>query len=289
MALSRTWSFVIVVLAYAVALCVAIGAMAVVEGDLWLRLLVADLAATAVVFASSVACNNSSMYDAYWSVAPMVIVVGLGPSTARGYVVTALVLAWGARLTWNWARGWRGLAHEDWRYVEIRAKTGRAYWPVSLVGIHVMPTMWVYLGSLSLIPALGSPAPLGALDVVGLVVTAGAIALETMADEQLRRFRRDDAQAGAILASGVWRWSRHPNYLGEILFWWGLFAFSLAADPGGWWRIIGALGISILFVAISIPLLDRRSVARRPGYREHIARVPGLVPRPWARRPLSAR
>lgn len=281
MTLSRTWSFAIVVLAYVAALAAAIGVMGIVEGELWFRLLAADLAATAVVFASSVACNNSSMYDAYWSVAPMVIVVGLGPSTTRGYLVTALVLAWGARLTWNWARGWRGLGHEDWRYVEIRGKTGRAYWLVSLVGIHVMPTLWVFLGVLSVIPALASSAPLGPLDAIGLVVTASAIALETLADEQLRRFRRDDAQAGTILASGVWRWSRHPNYLGEILFWWGLFAFALAADPGGWWRIIGPLGISILFVAISIPLLDRRSVARRPGYREHIARVPGLVPRPW--------
>lgn len=281
MTLSRTGSFAIVVLAYVAALAAAVGVMAVVDGELWFRLLAADLAATAVVFASSVACNNSSMYDAYWSVAPMVIVVGLGPSTTRGYLVMALVLAWGARLTWNWARGWRGLGHEDWRYVDIRAKTGRAYWLVSLVGIHVMPTLWVYLGVLSVIPALASSAPLGPLDVVGLVITGGAIALETAADEQLRRFRHDDARAGAILASGVWRWSRHPNYLGEILFWWGLFAFALAADPTGWWRIIGPLGISILFVAISIPLLDRRSVARRPGYREHIARVPGLVPRPW--------
>jgi steroid 5-alpha reductase family enzyme len=281
MALSRTRSFAIVVLAYLAALAVVGGVAAVVDGEPWLRLLAADLAATAVVFAFSVACNNSSVYDAYWSVAPMVIVLALGTTSARGYLVTALVLAWGARLTWNWARGWRGLGHEDWRYVEIRAKTGRAYWPVSFVGVHVMPTLWVYLGALALIPALASPAPLGLLDLVGLVVTVGAIALEAIADEQLRRFRRDDASAGTILARGVWRWSRHPNYLGEILFWWGLFAFALAAEPGGWWRVVGPLGITILFVAISIPLLDRRSVARRPGYREHMTRVPALVPRPW--------
>ena len=281
MALSRTRSFAIVVLAYLAAMAVAGYVVMVVDGEPWFRLLLADLAATAVVFGFSVACNNSSVYDAYWSVAPMVIVLGLGTTTARGYLVTALVLAWGARLTWNWARGWRGLGHEDWRYVDIRAKTGRAYWPVSLVGVHAMPTLWVYLGALSLIPALASPAPLGLLDLVSLVVTVGAIALEAIADEQLRRFRRDDASAGTILARGVWRWSRHPNYLGEILFWWGLFAFALAADPGGWWRLVGPLGITTLFVAISIPLLDRRSVARRPRYREHMARMPALVPRPW--------
>jgi steroid 5-alpha reductase family enzyme len=283
--MSRVRSFLAVAVAYVAALAVAAFVVTELAGQsAWLTLLVADVAATAVVFAFSVGRNNSSIYDPYWSVAPMVIVVWLAvPSAprARQIIVLGLVLAWGARLTWNWARGWQGLGHEDWRYVAIRARTGRAYWLVSWVGIHLMPTLWVYLGSLSLIPAIATGTrPLGVLDAIAFVVTAGALTIEALADQQLRTFRLSNPPAGTILATGLWRWSRHPNYLGEIGFWWGLFLFALAADRA-WLAIVGPLAINLLFVTISIPLLDRRSIERRPAYADHIARVPPLVPRPW--------
>ncbi|MCE9579130.1 MAG: DUF1295 domain-containing protein [Deltaproteobacteria bacterium] len=255
------------------------------EAPPWRAMLIGDVAATIVVFAWSVALDNSSVYDPYWSVAPMVFAPWLALNgaapTARGVIVTALMLAWGARLTWNWARGWQGLAHEDWRYVDIRDKTRRLYWPVSFLGIHLMPTLMVYLGSLALVPALTIDRPLGPLDLAAALVTIGAIALEATADAQLRAFRRSAPPAGAIMARGLWGWSRHPNYLGEISFWWGLGLFALAADPGAWRALAGAAVITLLFVFISVPLLDRRSVARRPAYAAHMRRVPGLVPRPW--------
>jgi steroid 5-alpha reductase family enzyme len=109
-------------------------------------------------------------------------------------------------------------------------------------------------------------------------VAAGGVALETVADEQLRAFRRAGAPGG-ILDTGVWASCRHPNYLGEVGFWWGLYLLGLAADPGWWWSIVGAGWVTCLFVFFSIPLMDRRSLARRPGYAEHMARVPALVPR----------
>lgn len=208
-----------------------------------------------------------------------------GVPVARQALVTALVLFWGARLTFNFARGWEGLRHEDWRYVAVREKAGRAYWVVSFVGIHAMPTLWVFLGCLSLIPALATGTrPLGLLDGVAAGVTAGAIALETVADEQLRSFRRSNPAPGRTLEQGLWALSRHPNYLGEISFWWGLYLFALAADPSAWGCVAGPLSITLLFALVSVPMLDRRSLARRPGYAEHMARVPGILPRPWRRR-----
>src|SRR5262249_42945026 len=141
----------------------------------------------------------------------------------------------GARLTWNWVRGWSGLGHEDWRYVDLRGKTGAAYWLVSALGLHLMPTVTVLAGLLSLQPALGGTAPLGPLDLVALLVTAGAVLLEGVADQQLRAFRLSSPAAGTILSTGVWRWSRHPNYVGEIGFWWGLFLFGLAGGGFVWW------------------------------------------------------
>ncbi len=244
----------------------------------------ADLAATVVVFVFSVAVGNSSVYDPYWSVAPLAIAPYLalrpgaeGAPLARRAFVCALVFFWGVRLTYNWARGFQGLAHEDWRYVDIRGKTGRAYWPASLAGLHLFPTVQVYLGCLPLLPALTSDRPLSPLDGLAAAVTLGAVLLETVADEQLRSFRRARRE-GEIMDRGVWAYSRHPNYFGEMGFWCGLFLFGLAADPGALWCGAGALAIAVMFVFVSVPMLDRRSVARRPAYAEHMRRVSMLVP-----------
>ncbi len=279
---------------------VASGAAALVawqlEGQpLWRAILAADVAATVVIFGFSKAFDNSSFYDAYWSVAPMLIAPALAlreasaqAPLARRIVVSALVLAWGARLTWNWARGWQGFGHEDWRYVEQRQKTGRLYWLVSFFGLHFMPTALVFGGCLPLFPALATgSAPLGPLDALGLVVTAGAILIETIADEQLLAFRKRAHPKETIMAEGLWSRCRHPNYLGELSFWWGIFLFGLAADPGSWAFGAGALAITLLFVFISVPLLDARSLARRPGYAAHVARVPALFPRLLGGRPRA--
>ena len=82
------------------------------------------------------------------------------------------------------------------------------------------------------------------------------------------------------MMSGLWAWCRHPNYLGEMGFWWGLWLLGIAADAGVWWTVVGPISITLLFVGISIPMIDRRHVARRPGYAEHMRAVPSLLPRP---------
>jgi len=247
----------------------------------------ADLVATAVVFAVSMAVGNSSLYDPYWSVAPAVIVVGWVfwqgvEVSGRPALVLVLVLAWAARLTVNWALSWRGLGHEDWRYVQIRARTaGRApWWLVSLTGIQVMPTLVVFAGLLSAWPAVTvAGAPLGPLDAVAGAVTVAAVTIEAVADRQLRRFARDPAHRGRVIDRGLWRYSRHPNYLGEIGFWWGLWLFALAAAPGWWWTVAGPIAMVLLFTFVSVPMMDRRSLERRPAYADHLSRVPALLPR----------
>jgi steroid 5-alpha reductase family enzyme len=210
-------------------------------------------------------------------------VAGPEVSGLRQGLVLALVGWWAVRLTWNWARGWHGLHHEDWRYVDLRASSGSAYWLVSFVGLHLMPTLQVFLGCLPLWPALAvGTRPFGPLDVVATLVTAGAIAIEQRADNQLRAFRRAQPPPEAILASGLWAWSRHPNYFGEMGFWWGLWLFALAADPGAWWTGVGALSITLMFRFASLPLVETRMLARRPGFAAHQRMVSMVVP--WPRR-----
>ncbi|HEX7597603.1 MAG TPA: DUF1295 domain-containing protein, partial [Polyangia bacterium] len=192
----------------------------------------------------------------------------------------------GVRLTGNWVARWRGVGDEDFRYVEIRQKTGRMYWPASLVSIHLMPSIWVFLGLLPLFPALTQPQPLAWLDGAALLVTAAAIAIETVADRQLRAFLRTRRDPEAVLNHGLWGRCRHPNYLGEILFWWGLYLFGLAAAPSWAWSIVGPLSITLLFALISAPWMDRRLLSRHPTWAESMRGLPSLLP--WFRKTLKA-
>jgi len=283
---SRQASFAWVAAAYLAAFVVAWVTLYFVPDELnsfW-RVAIADVAATLVIFAFSRGLKCSSMYDAYWSVAPVVIVFywafhaeeGINP--VRAGAVLFLVTWWGVRLTYNWARSWPGLHHTDWRYVIMEEKTGKLWFFSDLFGIHLFPTVEVLLalGGAWVAISQGTHA-LWWVDVVALIVTAGAITIEMVADEQLVAFAKDK-KPGDIINTGLWAYSRHPNYFGELMFWWGLYLFGVAADSTYWWTVIGPLMMTGMFVGVSIPWMDRRSSERRPAYAEHMKRVNGLIP-----------
>ena len=285
----RSRAFLLVWICYLTALVAALLVWIALAGRHPLELvLAADLAATFVVFGFSFAFGNSSFYDPYWSVAPPAIGLAFafaaGPGAAlpaRQALVLVLVALWALRLTWNWARGWSGLAHEDWRYVDMREGSGKLYWLVSLFAIHLFPTLIVFLGCLPLWPALAEGTrPLGALDALGAAFALGGTALELVADNQLRRFRLASPAPGSTLESGLWAWARHPNYLGEILFWIGLATFGLAAAGFRWWAWLGGLAMLAMFRFVSLPMIEKRMLARRPGYAERQRRVSLLIPWP---------
>src|SRR5205814_5198032 len=140
-------------------------------------------------------------------------------------------------------------------------------------GMRMMPTVVVFAGLLAVWPAVAVVgAPLGPLGTAALAVTVTAIAIEAAADRQLRRFARDPANHARIVDRGLWRYSRHPNYLGEIGFWWGMWLFGLAAAPAWWWTVVGPIAMVLLFTFVSVPIMDRRSLERRPAYAEHMRR-----------------
>ncbi len=249
----------------------------------WWTVAIADGVATVVVFAFSRAHDNSSFYDAYWSVAPPLIGAYFGyveGAPPRLLVAMVLVSVWAARLTYNWWRRWDGLTHEDWRYVDLRGQTGRLYWVVSLLGLHGFPTVLVYLGCLPLWAVARSDAPLGLLDAVAVVITAGAIAIEAIADQQLSDHVAS-GRADRILDDGLWGWSRHPNYFGELAFWWGIAAFAVAAGALEWSTFAGAVAMTGLFFGVSVPMVEKRSRARRgDAFRDYCARTSLLIPWP---------
>ena len=285
---SRTTALRRCLVAYGIAAVVAAAcALAVGSERPVLAALVADVGATIAVFVASRLYDNSSLYDPYWSVAPLPIALYWMGTRAtpeadawRQLAALAVVAWWGGRLTYNWARGWGGLQHEDWRYRDMREKTGRAYWAVSFLGIHMVPTLFVFAGCLPLLAVFsGRNAPFGLVDLIAIAVSAGAITIESRADKQLLRFRRGNRNPEAILKSGLWARSRHPNYFGEISFWWGIYLFALAADPTYWWTGLGAVAITALFRFVSLPLIENRMLERRPGFADHMRTTPIVIPR----------
>ena len=250
--------------------------------------LLADVVATVVIFCFSAAYRNSSFYDAYWSVIPPALAFWWMFShegmhrDPRAIVVTALVCLWALRLTMNWAVHWGGLGHEDWRYPLIRARAGKAAGFADFFGIHLFPTVQVFLGCLPIYAVMrfGAGIALGWLDLLAFIVTLGAIAIETIADLQLHAFiaRREP---GSFIRSGLWAWSRHPNYFGELSFWCGLALFGLAVAPAQWgWLLPGALAMAAMFTFASIPFMDKRSLERRPAYGDYMRKTSALVPLP---------
>jgi steroid 5-alpha reductase family enzyme len=283
--LNRPQSQLICLAAYLVAAAVALTAGHLLDtGSVLWTAGIADLAATTAVFVFSLVFDNSSVYDPYWSVAPVPILVywaaAGGGLTARQVVTLALVALWAARLTMNWLRRWGGLADEDWRYADYR-RFGPAYWPISFLGFHLFPTVIVFLGCVAVLSAFAAGSrPAGVVDLLGFVVTLSAIAIESTADRQLRRFIRTRTDAAQILHTGLWAFSRHPNYFGEVLFWWGLWLFGLAASPSWWWTIVGPVAVTALFLGVSIPMMDRRLLSRHPGYAGLIGARSAFVPLP---------
>ena len=291
--MKRSLSSFALLLAYLVAGSTAVVAAVYVRGKIpglhpVLVAGAADLAATVVVFVFSVAFGNSSIYDPFWSVAPVPIALawflgaGAGGVWPRQAAVLLLLLAWSSRLTANCLVRWPGLDHEDWRYAGYR-RLRLGYWPVSFFGFHLMPTVLVFLGCLSLWPALSaalrSPGP---VDYLGLGLTMFAIGIEGTADFQLQRFLMRKGSEKRVIDEGLWRFVRHPNYLGEVLFWWGLWVFGLAADPSWWWTIAGPAAITLMFVFISVPMMDRHLLEGRPAYARRLRALPALLP--WPRR-----
>ena len=254
---------------------------------LWLDALVADLLATLVVFGFSRWHGNSSFYDAYWSVVPPLLAGywwasgDLGADQPRGWLVTSVVVLWALRLTANWIYAFPGLHHEDWRYPLLRDRAGRFELLVDLLAIHLVPTLQVFLGMVPVYVVMTrSGRELGWLDLVATVLALAAVALELVADVQMHRFVRT-REPGQVMDRGLWGWSRHPNYFGELLFWISLALFGTAASPAdAWWLFAGAAAMLAMFHGASIPMMEERSLARRPGYQDVVDRVPRFVPRP---------
>ena len=287
--MSKGRSLALVTVAYVVAVAVAAAWLywGPGTGRLWLDALIADVLATLVIFVFSRVYRNSSFYDAFWSVIPPLLLLywwaegGLGLGSVRCWLLAIVMFYWAIRLTGNWVYGFPGLHHEDWRYPLLRDGAGRWEFLADLFGIHLVPTVQVFLGMLPVYVAVTRPGDgLVWLSWVAFVVGIAAVSLELAADTQMHRFVAE-RPSGEVMDRGLWSWSRHPNYFGELGFWCSMALFGVAAAPADWWWLfIGVAAMLAMFLGASIPLMEKRSLERRPNYQAVIDRVPRLVPRP---------
>jgi steroid 5-alpha reductase family enzyme len=203
----------------------------------------------------------------------------LGANGSRSLLVAGLVTLWGVRLSVHIYR--RGIGHdEDPRYASMRARHGRAFWWRSLLVVFWLQGALLWFIALPLLVAARGPeAPLfAATDVLGLLMFATGFAFEAVGDLQLQRFKRDPSNRGRVLDRGLWRYTRHPNYFGDALLWWGLYLLSLAT-PGGWLTLLSPALMTFLLVRVSgVTLLEEGLRVRKPAYADYVARTSAFLP-----------
>lgn len=237
-----------------------------------LSLFIADIVATLVVWLFGVVFNNSSIYDPYWSVAPPLLLTFFAiEASSFGTPVRLTLLIvwlWAIRLTGNWAYTFPNLSKQDWRYDKYKGDFPKLWHLVNLFGINLMPTLIVFLAMIPAIELIDlNPISYNIFTILGILISLVAVALELVADRQAHSFRKENR--GKVCNIGLWKSSRHPNYLGEILFWWGLFIIYISVAPGEWLTAIGAVANTLLFIFVSIPLMEKRQLATKPAYAEY--------------------
>ncbi len=240
-----------------------------------------SLIMTVLVFFFSLVFRNASVYDPYWSVIPPFLLLSralfLSESLRLGTLLLLLALSfWGARLTYNWAKNWRGLRHQDWRYTMLMKKNPKTGFLINLLGIHLFPTLLVYFQLIGAMKVIGANPRLDAGLFLSVSIVIGATILQMTADQQMYRHRQDQANQ-AVFDQGLWRCSRHPNYFAEIMVWWGVYLAYVSVFRLIDAHLLAPLAMTGLFVFISIPMLEKKMVLKHPDYAEYQKRVSMLI------------
>tara|TARA_E500000331_G_scaffold69502_1_gene64195 strand:+ start:70 stop:939 length:870 start_codon:yes stop_codon:yes gene_type:complete len=276
-------SLIICLLVYVFALAISILICSNIVLNQWVTVLVAHIIATVIVYIASSLFKNSSFYDPFWSIAPIPIVIYISfwPDSEnldyeKIFLFFIPVLYWGIRLTYNWARRWEGLYDEDFRYEDLKELKFASF--IDFFGIHLYPTLQVNLSLLPLYYSLSvsTNTPSYWLYMASFY-TIMAVTLELISDNQLWNFKKNKDNKNKFIKTGLWSFSRHPNYLGEILFWWGIFFMTLAVDVSYWYLFICPLSMNLMFAFITCKMMDNRSLIKRDGYKDYMDKTNQLL------------
>ena len=236
----------------------------------------------AVLWLASLKLRDASIVDPCWGAGFVLLAwatyTRLAVPGQRATLLVSLVSLWGMRLSlYLFWRNWE--KDEDRRYRAMREKHGERFWWISLLTIFLLQAVLLWFISWPVQLGMLSEVPLGAFDAVGTLICLVGIAFESIGDWQLARFKADPAHKGRVMQSGLWRYTRHPNYFGDALVWWGLFIIALGA--GGWWTVFSPLLMNYLLVNVSgVAMLESTLKTRKPEYAEYIRRTSAFIPRP---------
>ena len=228
----------------------------------------------------SLARNNVTHVDSMWSLffmlAAFVNAAFIADLTPRATVILALVSVWALRLCiYLTMRNWG--SHEDHRYVEIRHNNQPNFAFKSLYIVFGLQAILAWVISIALFGAVTSNAAINGLDYIGAALAILGLIWETLADWQLSSFKANTSNKGKVLSTGLWRYSRHPNYFGESCVWWGLYLIALAG--GAWWAIISPILMTLLLLKVSgVSLLESTIIERRPAYADYIKNTNAFMP-----------
>jgi steroid 5-alpha reductase family enzyme len=245
--------------------------------------LIVALTASTLVWTVSVHRRDASLADIWWG--PGFVVLAwlyyalLDSAGVRSTTVALLVTAWGTRLAVHIARRHGG---EDPRYQAMREARGSAFWWQSLFTVFWLQAVLTWLVALPLLwsARADGPASIQVTDAIGLGLFAVGLSFEAIGDWQLMRFKGDPANRGRVLDTGLWRYTRHPNYFGDATLWWGLFLLT-AATPGAWLTVGSPLLMTVLLLRVSgVTLLEPRLTATKPAYADYVRRTSAFIPWP---------
>jgi steroid 5-alpha reductase family enzyme len=251
--------------------------------DLLATGLLAAVALMVVVWLVSLVLSDVSVVDPAWGfgfvVVALTYAIAQGDLTARDWLILAIVAVWGLRLGGFLA--WRKWGEpEDYRYAAMREKRPRTFPYRSLVTVFLLQAVLLWIVAWPVAAAIGAddPGEIGPIEIIALAIAATGLLFEAVGDLQLARFKADPSNRGKVLDTGLWRYTRHPNYFGDALVWWGIGVIGIST-PGGWWSIAGPLLMTVLLMRVSgVALLEKRLASSKPGYAEYAARTNAFFP-----------
>ena len=247
-----------------------------------LAILIADVTATVFVWMTGLICRTPSVYDPYWSLQTFFFYLGMLilNNNWNLFTIAALVVIgiYSARLTLNFIKGFHDLSYVDWRYKMLREKSGKLFQLVNLFGICMFPTLVVYSASIPLFVYGFLPVEeLSYLDFIGLAIILFGTILELISDLQMKKFIKNRASRSEVINIGLWKYSRHPNYLGEILIWFGVALVLMISHFMYWYLISGAVINLLMFLFISIPMEEKHMLEYKPEMKEYMRTTSPLL------------
>ena len=246
----------------------------------FLAVLIADVIATVFVWLMGVIFKTASMYDPYWSLQTLCIYLALLFYHNNWNLGTILLLVaiiiYSARLTTNFIIGFDSLSYIDWRYKMLHEKSGKLYPIVNLLGICMFPTIVVYLCSLPTI-VYANIGYFTFFDIIGISIVLIGVLLEFVSDIQMKKFIKIRTSRSEVINIGLWKYSRHPNYLGEILIWFGVAAVLIITHYVYWYLFVGAVVNLLMFIFISIPMEENHLKEYKENYEEYLETTSPLL------------